>query len=663
MGCVHDLTVNEISHLLSAKVNVTNCTLMHPTEDTVLSFDMLSGNKRYMFSDGRSYFTDVLKSLSLKRVIEGTMIRSFFDSYTAEQALSDWNKMDQETRSLFQKDNSPSELYRLFTSDIKRMLKRAVEQTMYSIDTTCNHAQRTFIQSLYYYAVLNMVPRMPVVKPKENLKNAQSDHSTTGYIYEEHIAHACLNTKSGVHLTHLVPPQEDSVIVFDFVAKRPFAFLYENGNMSPLDIVFFGGTSYETFTRRGSRLVQTHSLCETVIHLEKYLHGMESTHMKVLKELAFRSTVILQNAEDCEGHVPKKSKVDRVASDENNSVDPYVVQSIKDYKREIGDYWQMVSKTIKEITDGSIVAAEIPLQANNASETQQKSDMSITAMGNIVTGDGTNVMKLVQDLQSKQGPLGGPNLAESLAYIESGTSKLQRDFLKQQQKNLALRRGMVAWQKSHTVVCKRNEALMTQLLDSKGSHSMQTRAMTKLQLELDSAKSDLQRIRGTMTLPEKENNQKASDNSILSVNAMMHARKNDDYDNDTQQNSTHSIRYVNVSDSDDKKLRYLNANFTVPPVDESIRETAKNAWESEVRSIFFLRDHVYSLTGNHMQRQPSFDTTSVYLGGFCRQFMDFQMTGRVVFDSDFTSKTDTLEYMFACELEGSAIDLVNKMQS
>jgi hypothetical protein len=374
VACAHSLSVRQISDLLeNAKVDTTNCILMHPTEDTVLSFDMVNGNKRFMFSDGRSYFADVLKRLSLNRVIESTIVRSFFDSYTAKEALSDWNKMNSDTRSLFQKDSSPddkesgrTDIYRFFTSDIKRMMKRAVEQTMYSIDATCNIAQRTLIKALHFHAVLNMVPCKPVVqwqaaKLKTRLQPVSS-MPFTGYVYEHRIAQACMETERGVHMTHSVLSQEDTVIVFDSATKRVMAFLFDGGKLSPLEVIFFGGASHDTFTRRGGHpLVQTHSLCETVLPLEKYLHEMETAHMKVLKELAFRSTVIIQNAQDSEGPVAKNSKTDTEDTNRNTSTDPYVVRAVKEYKKEIDDYWRTVSTTIKEVAAGSTSAAHVPL--------------------------------------------------------------------------------------------------------------------------------------------------------------------------------------------------------------------------------------------------------------------------------------------------------------
>ena len=664
--CVHDLTLSQISDFLTAaKIDVTNCTLLHPTEDTVLSFDMLSGNKRFMFSDGRSYFTDVLKSLSLRRVIESTIVRSFFDAYTAKDALSDWKKLVKDTQSLFQKDSCPADLYNLFTSDTRRMLKAGVEQTMYSIDTTCNKAQRTLIQALHFHAVLNMVPCMEVVQQQDKkLKMSQAGITKVSnrYSYEHHIAQACMKTEHGVHLTHSVPPQEDTVVVFDFAAKKPLAFVYEGGKISQLEVMFFGGASGETFTRRGRNLVQTHSLCETVIQLEKYLHEMETMHMKVLKDVAFRSTVIAQNADDCEGHTTKKIKLDEETS--NRQTDPYVANIIEEYKKEIGDTWQTVTKTIKEIAEGSTSAAQVPLNGRNVTEQDLKSGMNVNVVGNIITEDGINVLSLVQELKNKQGPLGGRALDTSLAHIESGTTKLQKEFVKQHQNNIALRRAMTVWQKTHSLVCKRNGELLTDLVTSKRCHTMQTRTMTKLQSELDATKADLHRIASTMAVPRDSPDSDQNNRLRLQVNGTIDVKNQDHYNADTsQQNDTHCIRYVNVSDFSDKRLRYLNANFCVPPVDESIREATRKAWESEVKSRYFLRDHVYSSTGNHMERQPSYDTTSVYIGEFCKKFMDFRVMGRVVFDSNFNSKTDIIDYMFACEFEGSAIDVVNKMQS
>lgn len=673
--CVHGLSVKQIMDLLTeAKVETASCILMHPTEDSVLSFDMVNGNKRFMFSEGRTYFAEVLKSLSLNRVIESTIIRSFFDSYTAKEALSDWNKMVRDTQTLFGKDSRTDatsaslDLYRFFTSDIKRMMKRAVEQTMYSLSTICNTAQQTLIKALHFHAVLNMVPRKPLIQ-EEGVKCKKQPVpiiSSSSYIYEHHIAQACMEMEHCLKMTHSVQSQEDTIIVFNSATKRALAFLYQDGKLCPLELVFFGDASQEMFTRRASQpFVQTHSLCETVLPLERYLHGMETAHMKVLKELSFRSTVVIQNAEGSEGPTAKKSKMDNEERQGTLSTDPYVVQSVKEYKNEIDAYWQMVSKTLKEVAGGSTTTAHVPLWGRDVTEEEMKNAMDIDGVGNIITEDGTNIMRLVQDLQSRQGPLSGRAVDTSLAYIESGTSKLQKELVKQQRNNAALRHALTAWQKTHSVLCGRNEALMTELLTSKRSHTMQTRTLSKLQAELDAAKQDLRHVRSTMVVPEEEtdSDQGKSKHDMI-VNVVVDNENQNDYNADqSQQNGTRTIRYVNLSDSSDNKLRYLNANFSVPPVDQSIRESARKAWESEVRTRFFLRDYVFSPTGNHMERQPSYDTTSVYIGGFCKQFMNFRVMGRVVFDSSFTSQTDTLEHMFACESEGTAVDLVNKMQS
>lgn len=671
--CAHGLSVKQISDLLvEATVDTTNCILIHPTDDTVLSFDMVNGNKRFMFSDGQSYFADVVKSLSLNRVIESTIIRSFFDSYTARAALSDWNKMDRDTRSLFRKNGSsdndgshPTDLYRFFTSDIKRMLKRAVEQTMYSIDTTLNVAQRTLIRALQFHAVLNMVPCKPVAQ-QQGVKCKDHPHpdptvSYTGYAYEHLIAQACMGTERDMHMTHCVPSQEDTVIVFNCATKRANAFSYEGGKLSPLGVMFFGGVSHETFTRRRDHpLVQTHSLCETVIHLEKYLHGMESAHMKVLKDLAFRSTVIIQNADDCEGGpVTKKSKTVKGGRDITQPTDPGIAQAMKEYKQEMGNCMAAVSKQLKQISNGSMSAAHTPLYGRNVTEAELDSCMNVNVFGKVITEGSIDVLGLVNDLQRQQAPLGGRDKDTTLAYIQSGTSKLQKEFVTQQHNNHSLRNALTASHKVQKTIVSRNEALMAEVIDSRQASAVQNRTLCVTQSNLDAANSKLQHMRRTMIMPDdgtKSTQDKA--NAGLCVNMVVDVQNQDDYNGDMSQlNDTRSVRYVNLSDSADNSLRYLNANFSVPPVDQSIREAARKAWESEVRSRFFLRDHVYSSTGNPVERQPSYDTTSIYIGGFCRQFMDFRILGRVVFDSSFISKTDTLEYLFACESEGSALDL------
>jgi hypothetical protein len=667
--CVEDLTLGQLSDLLvSAKIDVNSCILIHPIEETVLSFDMLNGNKQFMFSEGRSYFTDVLKCLSLRRVIENTIVRSFFDSYTGKEALSDWNKMDKDTRSLFRKNSSPTNFYQLFIRDIKRIMKGAVEQTMYSIDTICNTAQQTLTQALHFHAVLNMVPCMPVTEQREGKREQSrpvSTKSSTAYFYERHISQACAETESAVHMTHLVPPHEDTVIVFDRVTKKVLAFLCEGRKLSPLDVVFFGGVSHETFTR-GRHTLQTHSLCETIIPLEKYLHEMESTRMKVLKEVGFRTTVIIQNADDYEGPIAKKKKVDQTERTGYESIDPHVAQSIKEYKKEIRDHWGAVSKCIEEIADGSVLAAPLPLNGRDVTEGEEGPNINVPAFGNAIAEDSTNVLKRVQDLQRRQGPLGGPSVDVSLAYIENGTARLQKAALKQQHNNFALRRAMTAWQKSYSNVCEKNQELAAKLASTQHAYTMQTRTMSTVLTELDATKAGLRHLKNMVVIPEDrpdlDGNYKL--NTGLRVNAVgVNGGGHGDYNVEiSEQNNINSVRYVNVSDFGEKSSRYLNANFAIPPVDESIKGAARNAWENEVKSRFFLRDHLYSVTGNHIERQPSFDTTSVYLGGFCKQFMNFRIMGRVVFDSDFISKTDALDYMFTRESEGSAIDLVNGMQ-
>lgn len=667
----HELSVNEISTLLtSAGLDATKCILMHPTKDTLLSFDMLSGNKRFMFSGGQSYFTEILKSLSLSRVIESTMVRSFFDCYTAKEALSDWKKMDNDTRSLFQKDSSPIGLHRLFIGDIKRMMKGAVEETMYSIQAMCDVAQQTLIQALHFQAVLNMIPCKGVIQQQsatiDNHSLSLPSKPTSGYAYERCIAQACIETGRNVHMTHSVPPQEDTIIIFDTVTKIARGFLYEEGKLSPLEVVFLGPVSHETLTRRQDQpLVRTHSLCETLIHLERYLHGMESTHMKVMKDLAFRSTVIIQDAEDCEGHIAKKRKNDNDDKPGERSIDPYVVRSLEEYSKELNDQWQPVHKAIKEIGNGSMLAEHVPLTGRAVSDAEIGTGTSVDVFGNLVTEDGTNVLRLVQDLQSRQAPLGGSDVEKKLAYIESSSAKLQKEFYKQQERLLCLRRALTCSEKTHSILIKRNQTLLNDLLIEKRCHTDEKNRTCKVQADLDAAQASLRHLRSTMHV-QQEKIDGTGDNSTagISVNVLVDEENHDNYNADfTPPNGTGSIRYVNLSDSTDKRLRYLNANFSIPPLDRDLRDTARKAWESEVKARFFLRDHVFSSTGNPLERQPSYDTTGVYLGGFCKQFMNFQIKGRVVFDSVFMSKTDTVEHMFGCESEGTAIDMVNEMQS
>lgn len=667
----HELSVDQISELLtSAKLDATKCILMHPTKDTVLSFDMLSGNKRFMFSDGHSYFTEVLKSLSLNRVIESTMVRSFFDCYTAKEALSDWKKMDNETRSLFQKDSSPIGLYRLFISDIKRMMKGAVEKTMCSVQAMCDLAQRTLIQALHFQAVLNMIPSKPVIQQQggsiDNQSCPLSSPPTSGYAYEHRIAQSCIETGSNVRMTRFVPAQEDTIVIFNTVTKEALGFLYEEGKLSQLEVVFLGAVSHETLTRRQDQpLVRTHSLCETVIHLERYLHEMESTHMKVMKDLAFRSTVIIQDAEDCDEHLAKKRKADKYDSTGDGSLDPYVVQSLKEYNKGMNEHLLAAHRATKEITNGSRFADQVPLTGRNVSDAELRTNTSVDVLGNIVTEEGTNVMGLVRDLQSQQAPLGGRSLESSLAYIESGTNKLNKEFIRQQQNLLSLKRALTFAEKTHSVLLQRNTELFQNLVKSRKSCDDEKNRLLEVQADLDSAQSSLRHIRSTMHVPE-ENTSSTGDHCTtgLRQNVLVDEANQDDYNTDfTPPNGTGSIRYVNLSDSTDKKLRYLNANFSIPPLDRNLRDTARKVWESEVKSRFFLRDHVFSSTGNPIERQPSYDTTAVYLGGFCKQFMNFYMKGRVVFDSIFMSKTDTVEHIFACESEGTAIDMMNEMQS
>ena len=659
----HSLSVEQISYLLQGmNVDAASCIVIHPTEATVMSFDMLSGTKRFMFSDGRSYFTDVLKSLSLNRVIENTIVRAFFDSYTAKEALSDWNRMDKDTRSLFQKQIA---IYSLFISDIKRMLKRTLEETMYSLHHTCNIAQRTLMEALHFHAVLNMVPCKPVTRPPMGKRKRPivCPLTTNTYLYEHYISQACKETGREVSMTHSVPPQEDTVIIYNRASKKALAFLYEGGRLSPLEIVFFGALSHETFTRRESHHhVQTHSLCETVIPLERYLHWMESTHMKVLKDLAFRSTVIMQNLEDGDASLPKKSKHQKDDSGTESIVDSCIAQHMKEYKQGIADHWQPVQRVIKELASGSLLAEHVPLGGHHVSDADINSGTNVDAFGNVGPDASASVLRHVHELQSRRGPLGGRNVETSLAHIESDTSKLQKDFINQQKINISLHRAMSTYEQTHSVMFRRNEALMEQLVTSKNSHGMQTRALAKVQEDLVASQANLQHIRSAMAIPRDESNrgQNGSTISGLRTNLLVDVENQDDYSAELcGRKDTGSIRYVNVSESSNTKVRYLNANFVVPPVDPNIREVARKAWESEVRSRFFLRDHVHPSTGALIERQPSYDTTAVFIGGFCRQFMDFRMLGRVVFDWNFMSQTDTVEHIFTCESEGSAIHLLN----
>ena len=659
----HSLSVEQILHLLqNRKVDAANCIIIHPTDDTVMSFDMLSGTKRFMFSDGRSYFTDVLKSLSLNRVIESTIVRSFFDSYTAKQVLSDWNRMDNDTRSLFQKQIAMS---RLFIGDIKRMLKSALEDTMYSLHQTCNIAQRTLIEAMHFHAVLNMVPCKPVTHQhlEKGKKQIAPPLPITTYSYEHHIAHACMETERGVCMTHSVPPQEDTVIVYNRASKKASAFLYEEGELSPLEVIFFGALSHETFTRRGSqRHVQTHSLCENVLPLERYLHGIESTHMKVLKDLAFRSTIIMQNLDDVDAPLPKKSKHHKDDSGVASMADSCIAQHMKEYRQGLTDNWQPVQRVIKEIASGSRLAENVPLSGHNVTVEDLNRGTNTDAFGNVGPEASSNVLRLVHGLQRKRGPLGGREVESSLAHIESDTSKLQKDFIKQQETTISLQRALSTYERTHAVVCGRNEALMEELLISKSSHGIQTRAMTKTQEDLAAAQAQLQHIRSTLVIPQTEPNNRQDDSTGtgLRANVLVDVENQDDYNAELSgRKDSSSIRYVNVSDCGDTRVRYLNANFAVPPVDPNIREAARKAWGIEVRSRFFLRDYVHPSTGTLIERQPSYDTTAVYLGGFCRQFMNFRMLGRVVFDWNFMSQKDTVEHMFTCESEGAAIHLLN----
>lgn len=629
-----------------------------------MSFDMLRGTKRFMFSDGRSYLTDVLKSLSLNRVIEGTIVRSFFDSYTAKQALSDWHMMDNEIRSLFQKKIS---LYRVFISDIKRMLKRALEETMYSLHQTCNIAQRTLIEALHFHAVLNMVPCKPV--PQEQLVERKTQYvppvTINTYSYEHSIAQACMETVRGVHMTHSVPPQEDTVIVYNRTSKKILAFFYEEATLCPLEVVFFGPVSHETFTRRErNHHVQTHSLCEAVLPLERYLHGMESTHMKVQKDLAFRSTVIIQNLEDGDAPVTKKCKQHKEEGGTGSKVDSFIAQQLKEYKQGMAQHWQPVDMAIKEIASGSRLAEHVPLGGHTVTEADLNSGTTVDAFGNVEHGASSQVLRRVNQLQSRRGPLGGRDVETSLAHIESDTSKLQKDFFKQQKINISLHRALATYEQTRGVLCGRNEALMEQLLTSKNSHDMQTRALTKVQDDLLAAEANLHHIRGTMSVTQTQNNKEQTDSTTtgLHANVLVDVENQDDYNAEISgRKDPSSIRYVNVSNAANTKLRFLNANFAVPPLDPNIREAARKAWESEVRSRFFLRDYVHPSTGSPIERQPSYDTTAVYIGGFCRQFMGFRMLGRVVFDWNFMSQADTVEHIFLCESEGTAIHLLGMM--
>lgn len=667
----HELSVNKISELLTyAKVDTTKCILMHPTDDTILSFDMLSGNKRFMFSDGRSYFTDILQILSLNRIIECAIIRCFFDSYTGKDALSDRKKMDNETRFLFKTDKTHLDLHRLFISDIKRMMRRGMEKTMYSIQDTCNVAQRTLIQALHFNAVLNMVPCKSVI-PKEGEQSKKRPQnvtaiSTTGYAYEHYIAQACMTMGQDVHMTHSMPPQEDTIVIFDTTTKKASAFLYEQGKLHPLKVFFFGAVSHETFTRRQHMpFVQTHSLCENVIPLERYLHEMESMHMKVVKELAFRSTVIVQNAEDCEGHIAKKSRIDNNDNSADGDAKAYIANATNTFKKDIDSCLQPLQGAIQTIANGSKMAEHVPLSGRNVTEAEIKNSTTVDAFGNNVSADSASVLKLVHDLQSKHGPIGGRDVDKSLAYIESGTSNLQRTLTKQQEHNLSLNRALAVSQRTHSTMCYRNKELVKELLTEQNSNRVQTRQMSRMQMELDAAQANIEHMRRKMPLEEEETCKRGGSSDIsLRVNCPVDAENNNDYNVDlSQANNMRSIRYVNVSDSTENRMRYLNANFSVPPVDKDIREAARKAWENEVKSRFFLRDHVYTSTGNQIERQPSPDTTSVYIGEFCTQFMGFRMMGRIALDSSFWSKVDTVEHMFACESDGTAIDLVNEIQS
>lgn len=654
--CVHSLTTSQIKQLLQdANVRTGNCVLLHPTADTLVSFDMIKGNKKYMFSDGQSYFEDVLKSLSLKKVIEKTIIRSFLDTYTPKEAVSDWKKMEKDMSSLLSQEKDT--LYKFFLCDINRFMRRAVQETMHSIDKICKIAQRTLKDALFYHAVLNLVPCKAV---EERKKVGKGRHLIVArsYAYEKHIAEVCKKTEDRICMTQTVPPQEDCVIIYDYEVKGVKAFLYDKEKLVPLNVVFFCGVSHESFTRRATHpYIQTHSLCETVLPLEMYLHSMISTRMKVLKDLGFRNTVIIQNLDDSgnsyDDSLTKNSKGDKSGNQYNFS-EKSIEDAVKAYRREINETWSSMVKAMKDANKAPYMDGEIDISSEH-------NTMSGDIVNNTLSLEGNDIGVLVRKMMKANVPLHGNDRDRNLAYIQSAADKSRQDYLRLLHNNHSMRNALAASEQAIRIWRSRNVELYEKLTTLGNSHSMQTRAMSKLQQKLEETSNDLKHMRSLQSVPNEESSD-AGQSVCMQENIIVDINNNDDYNAHVPHaNDKRCVRYVNISDSSEKKLRYLNANFSVPPMDGDIVSTARQAWERLVRCMFFLRDDVYTSTGNKMERQLSYETTCVYVEGFCREFMNFKAVGRVVFDHELMSKTDTVDYMFKSEVEGTAIEFVNKI--
>lgn len=632
--CVSDLGEEQLDVLLSKYVDKKNCFMLHPTTDSLLSFDLISGNTSHMFSGGQAYFAEVLRSLSIRRVIEQTIIRRFIDNYTlkeAQQDLTSWCS-DIKPHSNCRLEDNESNLQECFKADVKRLVVRSVEETMHDINTECDFAQRVFTNALHFHAMMNLVPykRTRCVPPKHKRTRCVPPKHTTWdkrLRYEDHMIRICQELKNTIHMTKSIPSHEDTIIVYDKATRTVKAFEYERGQLNQIDIVFFAGVTHETFSisQSTSQLIQTHSLCETVLPIEKYLNDLNVARMRVIRQIGFRSTVIVQDVD--EGPLPENTQ-------NSPSFDNFIQRSLAEYKKGVQNSLKEVDNILKDISRGSNIAWPGDIDSRSLPPNQKTDIENLSRLADSLSrGHSITTVKppkaIAKQIQAH---------AQSIGRVLADQAKLLS----------AARHKLITQEHVQQATTDRNAELVKECYESRQKITSMEHLIDRLKGQLDSKEKDL----NAAFLAQSERSPPMQPNMVRDI-----------YNQNEASDGDSCVRFINVSKCSNKKSRYLNANFSIPPIDQDLVQHAKQTWQKEVKSMFRLNDHMYTSTGNRVTMQPSYETTSVYLEMFCTEFMGFRVTGRVVFDYEFTSNPDTLGYTFDKESKWTPVQFLNQYVS